>query len=112
MQKDIADFNNFKALDIRVGTIVSVEDTETKKPTYRITVDFGEELGTKVSCAGYRSYEKTDLLGKQIVAVINLGVKQVGLEKSEILILGATGEGGKPIYITPESTVSLGSQVF
>lgn len=110
--KDIASFEYFEALDIRVGRIVNVEDAQTKKPTYRITVDFGSEVGTKVSCGAYRNYSKEELIGKQVVAVLNLGTKQMGPEKSEVLILGVPNEKGETIYLTPQAEVSLGVQVF
>ncbi|MBI2109210.1 MAG: tRNA-binding protein [Parcubacteria group bacterium] len=112
MEKVTAEFKNFEALDIRVGKIVNVEDTETKKPTYKVTIDFGGEVGTKVSCAGYRSYAKEDLLGKLIIAVVNLPPKQVGPETSEVLILGVSDKDDKAVYLTPQSEVSLGSKVF
>ncbi len=110
--KDIATFGNFDALDIRVGKIVKVEDAQTKKPTYRIMVDFGAEVGTKVSCGAYRNYSKEELVGKQVVAVINLGTKQMGPEKSEVLILGVPNEKRETIYLTPQSEVPLGVRVF
>lgn len=110
--KDITSFAHFEALDIRVGKIVNVEDAQTKKPTYRITVDFGSEVGTKVSCGAYRNYSKEELLGKQVVAVLNLGIKQMGPEKSEVLILGVPNEKGETIYLAPQSEVPLGARVF
>lgn len=110
--KNIASFEHFDALDIRVGKIVTAEDAHTKKPTYRITVDFGSEVGTKVSCGAYRNYAKEELVGKQVVAVLNLGTKQMGPEKSEVLILGVPNEKGETIYLTPQSEVSLGVRVF
>jgi len=112
IMKNTATFDNFDALDIRVGKILKVEDAETKKPTYRITVDFGSDIGIKVSCGAYRNYAKEDLIGKQVVAVVNLGTKQMGPEKSEVLILGVPNEKGETIYLTPESDVFLGVQVF
>ncbi|HEY4498914.1 MAG TPA: protein secretion chaperonin CsaA [Candidatus Paceibacterota bacterium] len=108
----LAEFKNFEALDIRVGKIVNVEDAQTKKPTYRITVDFGPEIGTKVSCGAYRNYSKEELIGKRVVAVTNLGTKQMGPEKSEVLILGVPNEKGETIYLTPQSDVPLGVKVF
>src|SRR5262249_13700741 len=75
-----ADFQNFDALDIRAGRITKVEDAQTKKPTYRITVDLGPEIGTKVSCGAYRNYAKDHLLGKTVVCVVNFGVKKMGPE--------------------------------
>src|SRR3989338_7070080 len=103
----LAEFKNFEALDIRVGKIVNVEDAQTKKPTYRITVDFGPEIGTKVSCGAYRNYSKEELIGKRVVAVTNLGTKQMGPEKSEVLILGVPNEKGETIYLTPQSNFPL-----
>jgi len=110
--KELTQFNNFEALDIRVGKISKVEDAETKKPTYRLTIDFGSEIGSKVSCGAYCSYSKEELVGKQIIAVINLGVKQMGPEKSEVLVLGVKNEQGETIYLTPQSEVPLANQVF
>src|SRR3989344_286896 len=110
--KDIAEFKNFEALDMRVGKIIRVEDAQTKKPTYRITVDFGSEIGIKVSCGAYRNYSKNDLVGKLIIAVVNLGTKQMGPEKSEVLILGVPNEKGETIYLSPQSDVPLGVKVF
>jgi tRNA-binding protein len=110
--KAITSFSNFEALDIRIGQIVNVEDAQTKKPTYRITVDFGAEIGSRVSCGAYRNYTKEELTGKQIVGVLNLGTKQMGPEKSEFLILGVKNEKGETIYLTPQSKVPLSGEVF
>jgi len=110
--KLIADFSNFEALDIRVGRVVRVEDAATRKPTYRITVDFGPEIGTKVSCGAYRRYRKEELLGKLIIAVVNFGSKKMGLETSECLILGVPKGNDETVYLTPESGVQLGVEVF
>lgn len=110
--KEMAEFRNFDALDMRVGKIVNVEDAQTKKPTYRITVDLGPEIGTKVSCGAYRNYSKDELMGKLVIAVVNLGTKQMGPEKSEILILGVPNDKGETIYLAPQAKVSLGVQVF
>lgn len=110
--KDITSFEHFEALDIRVGKIMKVEDAATKKPTYRITVDFGPEVGIKVSCGAYRNYSKDELVGKQVLAVVNLGVKQMGPEKSEVLILGVPNEQGETVYLTPQGEAPLGARVF
>lgn len=110
--KDITSYEHFAALDIRVGKIVNVEDAQTKKPTYRLTIDFGAEIGTKVSCGAYRNYTKEELIGKQIVAVLNFGVKQMGPEKSEVLVLGVKNMAGETIYLTPQTEVPLASEIF
>lgn len=110
--KDITSFGHFEDLDIRVGKIINVENAQTKKPTYRLTIDFGTEICTKVSCGAYRNYAKEELIDKQIVAVLNFGVKQMGPEKSEALVLGVKNAAGETIYLTPQSKVPLASDVF
>lgn len=110
--KPISDYKNFETLDIRVGKIVKVEDSQSKKPTYRITVDFGTEIGTKVSCGAYRNYEKDALIGKLIIGVVNFAPKKMGPEISEFLILGVSSEKGETIYLTTESSVPLGAHIF
>jgi tRNA-binding protein len=97
---------------MRVGRVVKVEDAQTKKPTYRITVDFGLEIGTRVSCGAYRNYLKEELIGKQVIAVLNFGAKQMGTERSEVLILGVPNEHGETVYLTPQVEVSPGVEVF
>ena len=110
--KLIADFSNFETLDIRVGRVVLVEDAATRKPTYRITVDFGPEIGAKVSCGAYRRYTKEELLGKLVIAVVNFGPKKMGSETSEVLILGVPNGSDETVYLTTESEVQLGVEVF
>lgn len=112
MTKPEVSFEQFQSLDIRVGRVVKVEEATTKKPTYRITVDFGSSIGTKVSCGAYRNYAKEELVGKQVVAVVNFPPKRIGPEISEALILGVRNEQGETIYLKPESDVPLGGEVF
>jgi tRNA-binding protein len=110
--KSTADLSHFDALDIRVGRITKVEDAATKKPTYRLTIDFGGEIGSKVSCGAYRNYAPDELLGKQIIGVINFAEKKMGPELSQVLVLGVPNDKGETVYLTPESDVSLGVKVF
>ena len=110
--KERADFSSFEDLDIRVGRIVEVEDSTTRKPTYRLRVDFGPEVGTRVSCGAFRNYPREQLVGKLVVGVLNFGSKRMGTEVSEVLILGVPGRDGGTIYLTPESEVELGVAVF
>ena len=107
-----SEYSNFGALDIRIGKVIDVQDSLSKKPTYRITVDFGPEIGRKVSCGAYRNYQKDDLIGKLVAGVVNFAPKKMGPELSEVLILGAKNEKGEVIYLTPQSEVSLGEGVF
>jgi tRNA-binding protein len=110
--KTLVDFHNFEALDIRAGRIVKVEDAKTKKPTYRLTIDLGPEVGTKVSCGAYRNYPADALIGKTVICVVNFGVKKMGPEVSEVLMLGIQNEKAETIYLTTESNVPLGGTVF
>jgi tRNA-binding protein len=110
--KDITQFSSFEALDIRVGSIVKVEDAQTKKPTYRLTIDFGPEIGVKISCGAYRNYSKESLIGKQIIGVVNFGSKKMGPEISEVLVLGVPNSAGETIYLQPQQDVGLGVSVF
>jgi len=109
--KETADFSHFTALDMRVGRVVKVEDAETRKPLYRMIVDFGPDMGTKVSIAGYAGYGKEELIDRLVIAVINFGPKKLGPETSEIFILGAVNADGKAVYLTPESDVPIGEVV-
>ncbi len=110
--KPEAEYAHFDALDIRVGRILSAEPAATRKPAYRITVDFGPEIGQRVSCGGYTHYPAPSLAGRVVVAVMNLGTKRMGPEISEVLILGAVNERGETILLEPEAAVPLGAQVL
>lgn len=110
--KPTADFSSFAALDIRVGRIVKVEDAATKKPTWRITIDFGAEIGTKISCGAYKSYPKESLIGRLVLAVINFAPRKMGPEISEVLVLGVPSQSGDTIYVTPQRPVAPGVAVF
>jgi tRNA-binding protein len=112
MIKTTADFSHFEALDIRVGRIVKIEDAQTKKPTYRMTIDFGTDIGTKISCGAYRSYPMDALLGQQVLAVVNFAPRKMGPEVSEVLVLGVPNEQGETIYVTPQQPAALGAALF
>jgi tRNA-binding protein len=110
--KPIADYAHFEALDIRVGRVLKVEDARSRKPTYRLTIDFGAEIGVKVSCGAYRNYTPEALTGKAVIAVVNFPEKRMGPEVSQVLVLGVTNAADETIYLTPESEVPLGGPVF
>lgn len=110
--KPRTEYSHFEALDIRVGRIVDVQDAATKKPTYRMTINFGSPIGTRVSCGAYRNYPKEELLGKEVVCVVNLGEKKMGPEVSQVLVLGVPGQNGETIRLMPQADVDLGVQVF
>lgn len=103
---------SFDELDIRVGRVLDAAEARTRKPTYRLTIDFGPEVGTRVSCGAYRNYSAQQLVGRLVVAIVNLGTKQMGPETSEVLVLGVTNARGETIYLTTELDVPLGVSVF
>ncbi|RLD28951.1 MAG: tRNA-binding protein [Bacteroidetes bacterium] len=104
-------FEDFTKVDLRVGTIIEVNDfPEARNPAYTLTIDFGE-LGIKKSSAQITTlYSKTELLNKQIVAVINFPKKQIGKFMSECLVLGAVKEK-EVTLLNPEVKVKNGSTV-
>ena len=89
-------WNEFERTDMRVGTIVEVNDfPEARKPAFQLTIDFGAEIGIRKSSAQItKRYKKEDLVNRQIVAVVNFPRKQIGKFMSECLVLGAVGEEG------------------
>lgn len=106
------DWPDFEKVEIRVGTIVEVEDfPEARNPAYRLKVDFGKELGVKKSCAQITHYSKEELLESQVVAVVNFPPKQIGPARSEVLILGLPSDRGVCL-LRPDYSVSNGGKVF
>ena len=97
---------------MRVGCVIDCVPANTRKLTYRLTIDFGAELGTRVSCAGVRNYAREELIGRQVICVMNLGEKKMGPEVSQVLVLGVPNEAGETIILTPERSVPLGGRVF
>lgn len=104
-------FDDFTKVDLRVGTIIEVNDfPEARNPAYQLTIDFGD-LGIKKSSAQITTlYKKEDLLNRQIVAVINFPKKQIAKFMSECLVLGAV-DGIDVILLNPENKVPNGSVV-
>lgn len=106
-------FEDFEKVDMRAGRIIRVEDSLARKPTYRFTLDFGPEIGEKVSCAALTNYTKEELLGKLVIAVVNFPPKKMGPETSEVLILGVPDPDGAVIRLQPEGeNVTPGARVF
>lgn len=103
-------WQDFEKVEMRVGTILEVNDfPEARKLAFQLTIDFGSELGTKKSSAQItKRYSKEDLIGKQIVAVVNFPKKQIGKFMSECLVLGAVGDDNDIVLLTSESKVTNG----
>ena len=108
----MATMDDFLKLDIRVGTIIEARDFEkAKKPAYQLTIDFGKEIGIKKSSAQITQvYNKEDLVGKQILAVVNFPPRQVANFISEVLVLGTYSEEGV-VLITPDHNVKNGDKL-
>jgi tRNA-binding protein len=107
-------YNDFEKVDIRVGRIIKVEDfPQARKPAYKLTIDFGPEIGTKRSSAQLtKHYTKEDLLGKQVIGVINFPPRQIGPFFSEVLTLGVPDGNGEVVLLGPTQEVPLGGKMF
>lgn len=111
----MATYEDFSKLAIRVGKIIAVADfPEARKPAYKLTIDFGAEIGIKKSSAQLvKHYQKTDLEGKLILGVVNFPPRQIGPFVSEVLTLGVPDENGDCILITPDTTKAVvGGKLF
>ena len=108
----MASFDDFMKLDIRVGTIVGAKNFEkARKPAYQLELDFGEELGVRRSSAQItQQYTAEELIGRQVLAVVNFPPRQIANFFSEVLVLGTYSEGGV-VLITPDKPVKNGDRL-
>jgi len=106
-------WNDFEKVELRVGTIIKVEDfPQARKPAFKLTVDFGKEIGVKKSSAQITAlYTKEELLGKQIIGVVNFPPKQIGPFVSEFLITGFAQENGDIVLAVPERKSVIGAKL-
>lgn len=106
-------WNDFEKVEMRVGTIVDVKDFhKARVPAYQLKIDFGAEIGLKKSSAQITTrYSKEDLLGKQIVAVVNFPKKQIADFMSECLILGVVGDKNDIVLLNPGFKVENGLRI-
>ena len=114
-EKDGGDltWDEFQRVDIRVGTIIEVEDfSEARRPAWKLRIDFGEEIGTRKSSAQITNYAREELLGRQVAAVVNFPRKQIGKFMSECLTLGFPDGEGKVILIGPTHEIPNGGRLF
>jgi tRNA-binding protein len=106
------DFDQFLAVDMRVGRVVGVEAfPEARKPAWKLTIDFGEEIGTRRSSAQITNYAREELEGRRVVAVVNFPPRQIGPFMSEVLVLGASDAEGRIILLAPDTEVPLGARI-
>lgn len=107
-------YSDFKLVDIRVGKIIAVQDfPEARKPAYKLTIDFGPEIGIKKSSAQIvANYTKEDLLNTLVLGVVNFPPKQIGPFISESLTLGVDDEAGNVVLIRPDKDAIIGSKLY
>jgi tRNA-binding protein len=109
----VIDFEDFLKVDIRVGRITRVEDfPEARNPAWKLTLDFGPEIGEKRSSAQITNYTREELEGRLIVAVVNFPPRQIGPVMSEVLVLGVPDDEGRVILLNPDAEVPLGGRMF
>src|SRR4051794_624162 len=105
-------FDDFLAVDLRVGRVTAVEDfPEARKPAWKLTIDFGPEIGVKRSSAQITNYAREELEGRLIVAVVNFPPRQIGPVRSEVLCLGASDDDGRVILLRPDVDVPLRARI-
>lgn len=108
------DFDDFLKVDIRVGRITRAEPfPEARKPAYKLWIDFGPDLGEKKSSAQItRHYRLEDLIGRQVMAVVNFPPRQIGPVMSEVLTLGVPDTDGEVVLLSPDLDVPAGGRLF
>src|SRR5580692_2934265 len=111
---DIISYADFETVDSRVGTIVDAQPfPEARKPAYKLTIDFGPEIGIKKSSAQCTVHYQADrLLGRQVCAVVNFPPRQIGPFISEVLTLGMPDPDGAVVLIAPDLKVPNGGRLF
>lgn len=114
MTQAIITYSDFEKVDIRIGTIIEVEDfPQARKPAYKLRIDFGPEIGIKNSSAQITShYTKEELKGRQVLCVVNFPEKQIGPFLSEVLTLGLPDVAGNVVLVSPNISVPNGKKLF
>ncbi len=107
-------FNDFMAVDIRVGEVTRVEAfPEARNPAYKLWVNFGDHIGEKKSSAQITvNYQPADLVGKRVMAVVNFPPRQIGKVMSEVLVLGVPDAKGAVVLMRPDMDIPAGGRLF
>ena len=111
---DTISYQDFEKIELRVGKVIAADPfPEARKPAYKLTIDFGPEIGTRKSSAQLVDlYRPEDLMGKQIAAVVKFSPRQIGPFMSEVLTLGFPDENGKVVLIGAGRKVPDGGRLF
>jgi tRNA-binding protein len=108
----VIDFDHFLAVDMRVGRITAVEDfPEARQPAWKLTIDFGEEIGVKRSSARITSYARDELENTLVVGVVNFPPRQIGPVRSEVLVLGALDDELGVVLLRPDRDARIGDRI-
>jgi tRNA-binding protein len=108
----VIDIDHFRAVDMRVGRIMTVEDfPEARVPAWKLTIDLGPEVGIKRSSAQITHYSREQLEGSLIVAVVNFPPRRIGPFSSEVLVLGALDEVMRVVLLRPDDDATPGSRI-
>ncbi len=106
------DFEDFAKVDMRIGRILAVEEfPQARKPAWKLTIDFGPEIGTRRSSAQIVHYPASALEGRLVVGVVNLGPRQIGRFVSEVLVLGALDAELGVVLLAPDADAAPGSRI-
>ncbi|MEO1292933.1 MAG: tRNA-binding protein [Pseudomonadota bacterium] len=109
-----ATFDDFMKIDLRVGEVIEAEPfPEARKPAIKLKIDFGEPLGVKKSSAQITAnYARDNLVGKQVICIVNFPPRQIGPFLSEVLTLGVPDDAGEVVLLTPDFPAALGGRVY
>ena len=107
-------FSDFERVDIRVGRIIQADPfPEARKPAYKLTIDFGSDIGVKRSSAQLVAvYQREELVGRLVLGVVNFPPRQIGPFMSEVLTLGVPDGEGRVVLVCPDADVPLGGKLF
>ncbi|HEX3831153.1 MAG TPA: tRNA-binding protein [Solirubrobacteraceae bacterium] len=106
------DFDHFMEVDMRIGRVIAVEEfPEARRPAWKLTIDFGPEIGTKRSSAQITHYAREDLQGTLVTAVVNFPPRQIGPFMSEVLVLGALDDRQGVVLLRPDRGAEPGSRI-
>jgi tRNA-binding protein len=107
-------WEDFEKVEVKVGKVIEADPfPEARKPSIKLTVDFGPEVGTRRTSAQLTAhYNPEALVGRQVVAVVNFPPKRIAGFRSEVLVLGVPDESGEVVLLSPDSDVPLGGRMF
>jgi tRNA-binding protein len=108
----VVEVDQFRAVDMRVGRILAVEDfPEARVPAWKLTIDFGSEVGVKRASAQITHYSREQLQDSLVVGVVNFPPRQIGPFRSEVLVLGALDDVEGVVLLRPDKETTLGSRI-